>query len=186
MFHAGHVSVLQEAKQRGDYVIVGVYNDHIVNTLLGSNFPIMNLNERVLSVLGCKYVDDVLIDAPYIITKDMIQSMHIDVVLTEKSGAVNGGESMNTSDSSSVVDGGVPCLSDTHAVSPSSSQIMIDPYQIPRELNLLQQITRQSSSMSVYDIVRKVDQQKEKLSIKFLKKKRQEEAFYAQKYGNVI
>lgn len=33
------------------------------------NLPIMTLHERVLSVLGCKYVDDVLIDAPYTITQ---------------------------------------------------------------------------------------------------------------------
>jgi len=46
-----------------------VHNDQIVNTYRGGNFPIMNLHERVLSVLGCKYVDDVLIDAPYKITK---------------------------------------------------------------------------------------------------------------------
>lgn len=51
------------------FLIVGVHNDQIVNTYRGGNFPIMNLHERVLSVLGCKYVDDVLIDAPYKITK---------------------------------------------------------------------------------------------------------------------
>lgn len=51
------------------FLIVGVHNDQIVNKHRGGNFPIMNLHERVLSVLGCKYVDDVLIDAPYQITK---------------------------------------------------------------------------------------------------------------------
>lgn len=51
------------------FLIVGVHNDQIVNKYRGGNFPIMNLHERVLSVLGCKYVDDVLIDAPYLITK---------------------------------------------------------------------------------------------------------------------
>jgi hypothetical protein len=51
------------------FLIVGVHNDQIVNRYRGGNFPIMNLHERVLSVLGCKYVDDVLIDAPYKITK---------------------------------------------------------------------------------------------------------------------
>lgn len=38
----------------GDYVIVGVHNDNVVNQQRGSNLPIMNLHERVLSVLGCK------------------------------------------------------------------------------------------------------------------------------------
>jgi hypothetical protein len=38
----------------GDYVIVGVHNDAIVNQRRGMNLPIMNMHERVLSVLGCK------------------------------------------------------------------------------------------------------------------------------------
>jgi ethanolamine-phosphate cytidylyltransferase len=57
------------APRQGCYLIVGVHNDQTVNTYWGSNMPIMNLHERVLSVLGCKYVDDVLIDAPYAITQ---------------------------------------------------------------------------------------------------------------------
>ena len=40
-----------------------------VNKHRGMNLPIMTLHERVLSVLGCKYVDDVLIDAPYTISQ---------------------------------------------------------------------------------------------------------------------
>ena len=72
MFHAGHISILKEARARGDYLIVGVHSDVVVNKHQGSNLPIMNLHERVLSVLGCKFVDDVLIDAPYVITPEMI------------------------------------------------------------------------------------------------------------------
>jgi ethanolamine-phosphate cytidylyltransferase len=60
---------------------VGVHNDSVTNSHRGMNLPIMNLHERVLSVLGCKYVDDVLIDAPYVITKEMIVSLNISVVL---------------------------------------------------------------------------------------------------------
>ena len=41
----------------------------------------MNVHERVLSVLGCRFVDDVLIDAPQTISKAMIQSLHIDEVI---------------------------------------------------------------------------------------------------------
>ena len=58
MFHSGHVEILKRAKEAGDYLIVGVHNDSIVNAHRGLNYPIMNLHERVLSVLGCKYVDD--------------------------------------------------------------------------------------------------------------------------------
>lgn len=41
----------------------------------------MNLHERVLSVLGCKYANDVLIDAPVEITPDMIASLKISEVV---------------------------------------------------------------------------------------------------------
>ena len=43
--------------------------------------PLMNLHERVLSVLGCQYVDDVLIDAPHEITPDMVDRLNISEVV---------------------------------------------------------------------------------------------------------
>lgn len=91
MFHCGHVSFLNQAKKRGDYLIVGIHGDAIVNEKRGCNLPLMNLHERVLSVLGCRYVDDVLIDAPYIISCDMINSLHITEV-------VHGSNSDNSGD----------------------------------------------------------------------------------------
>ena len=81
MFHAGHVETLELARQHGDYVIVGVHNDTIVNQQRGLNFPILNLHERVLSVLGCKWADDVLIDAPEEITRELLLTLKIDVVV---------------------------------------------------------------------------------------------------------
>jgi len=81
MFHAGHISTLKKAKSMGDYLIVGVFNDAVVNEHRGSNMPILNMQERVLSVLGCRYVDDVLIDAPWVITEEMIKSLNISVVV---------------------------------------------------------------------------------------------------------
>jgi ethanolamine-phosphate cytidylyltransferase len=41
----------------------------------------MNLHERVLSVLGCRFVDDVLIDAPQVVSPVMISSLRIDEVV---------------------------------------------------------------------------------------------------------
>jgi ethanolamine-phosphate cytidylyltransferase len=45
---------------------------------------VLNLNERVLSVLACKYVDDVIIDPPYLITAEMIAALNINIVVTGK------------------------------------------------------------------------------------------------------
>ncbi len=38
----------------------------------GANHPIMHLHERSLSVLACRYVDEVIIGAPWEVTKDMV------------------------------------------------------------------------------------------------------------------
>ena len=56
LFHVGHVDFLEKVKQHADYVIVGLHTDIVVNKYRGSNYPIMNLHERVLSVLACKVI----------------------------------------------------------------------------------------------------------------------------------
>ncbi|EGC40222.1 phosphoethanolamine-cytidyltransferase [Dictyostelium purpureum] len=81
LFHVGHTEALKQAKALGDFLIVGVHDDKTVNQQKGSNFPIMNLHERVLSVLSCRYVDEVVIGAPFSVTKEMIESLHINVVV---------------------------------------------------------------------------------------------------------
>jgi len=84
LFHPGHVSTLKAARERGDYLIVGIHGDAVVNRMQGMNLPLMNLHERVLSVLGCRYADDVLIDAPYEITNEMISSLNISEVVRRR------------------------------------------------------------------------------------------------------
>jgi ethanolamine-phosphate cytidylyltransferase len=82
MFHSGHASILEKAKQLGDYLLVGIHNDGIVNHHRGGTHPVLNLNERVLSVLACKHVDDVVIDPPYVITQEMIAALNITAVVS--------------------------------------------------------------------------------------------------------
>lgn len=52
----GHLDFLEKARKLGDYLIVGLHTDPVVNSYKGSNYPIMNLHERVLSVLACKVI----------------------------------------------------------------------------------------------------------------------------------
>lgn len=54
LFHIGHLDFLEKAKELGDFLIVGLHTDPVVNQYKGGNYPIMNLHERVLSVLACK------------------------------------------------------------------------------------------------------------------------------------
>lgn len=81
LFHVGHLDFLEAASAHGDYLIVGLHTDPIVNRYKGSNYPIMNLHERVLSVLACKYVSEVVIGAPYSVTNDLMEHFHVDMVI---------------------------------------------------------------------------------------------------------
>jgi len=80
LFHVGHVDFLEKVKQHADYVIVGLHTDIVVNKYRGSNYPIMNLHERVLSVLACKFVDEVVIGAPYKVNRELIDHFNVNVV----------------------------------------------------------------------------------------------------------
>merc|ERR1712136_497774 len=80
LFHVGHLDFLEKARAEGDYLIVGLHTDPVVNQYKGANYPIMNLHERVLSVLACRYVDEVVIGAPYSVTADMLDHFKVDVV----------------------------------------------------------------------------------------------------------
>lgn len=65
-------------------MIVGLHTDPVVNRYKGSNYPIMNLHERVLSVLACKYVSEVVIGAPYSVTQDLMDHFAVDIVIHGK------------------------------------------------------------------------------------------------------
>ena len=95
MFHAGHVDLLRRARSLGDFLLVGVHSDVLVNSKRGANFPIMNLNERTLSVLSCRYVGDVVIDPPWHMTREMIAAMDISVVAHGSTGDSNDDEGLD-------------------------------------------------------------------------------------------
>jgi len=81
MFHVGHAQILQKAKELGNYLIVGLYDDQTVNQSKGGNYPIMNLQERVLGVLSCRYVDEVVIGANKVVSKEFIETFRINLVI---------------------------------------------------------------------------------------------------------
>ncbi|CCW62756.1 unnamed protein product [Phytomonas sp. EM1] len=84
LFHVGHIRVLQKARALGDYLIAGIYADKECNRIKNHNYPIMNLNERILGVLSCRFVDEVVMGVPIIITEDIIKSLRIDIVVSGK------------------------------------------------------------------------------------------------------
>lgn len=80
LFHAGHVEFLRSARQLGDFLLVGIYDDQSIRDRRGCR-PIMHLHERTLSVLACRYVDEVIIGAPWEVSKDMITTFNISLVV---------------------------------------------------------------------------------------------------------
>ncbi|KAL9242290.1 hypothetical protein vseg_016307 [Gypsophila vaccaria] len=81
LFHAGHVEILRAARQLGDFLLVGVYADQTVSDMRGPGYPLMNLHERCLSVLGCRYVDEIIMGAPWEVTQDMIKTFNVGLVI---------------------------------------------------------------------------------------------------------
>ena len=81
VLHKIHIEALKKAKELGDYVYVGVYDDMTVNKRKGKYHPVLNINERCLNLLALKYVDDVIFGAPERITEDLVHHLKANVVV---------------------------------------------------------------------------------------------------------
>ena len=57
LLHIGHVTYLEEAKKRGDILIVGINTDASVRKLKGPTRPIQNENDRAAILAALKSVD---------------------------------------------------------------------------------------------------------------------------------
>ena len=79
--HPGVIEKLKLAKAQGDYLYVGLWDDEMIKYYKGSKYPLQGLQERLLMALAIKYVDDVVIGAPYIITEDLIRALNIKKVV---------------------------------------------------------------------------------------------------------
>lgn len=131
MFHAGHIETLRQARESGDFLLVGIHDDATVNERKGSNFPIMNIHERTLAVLSCKYVDEVIIGAPWCVTEDMIKTMNISTV-------VHGSHT----DAGDIITRG-------------GAFADMDPYEVPRRMGILQQV-ESVSDLTVQEVLARI------------------------------
>jgi ethanolamine-phosphate cytidylyltransferase len=57
------------------YLIAGIHDDEVINYWKGVNYPIMNIFERGLCVLQCRYVHAVIFGAPFTPSKAFLTSL---------------------------------------------------------------------------------------------------------------
>ena len=78
LFHAGHVKMLEEAKTKCDYLIVGLQLDPSIDRP-EKNKPTQSVIERYVQLKGCKFIDEIV---PYVSEEDLIDilsSFKIDI-----------------------------------------------------------------------------------------------------------
>ena len=68
LFHAGHVKMLEEAKSKCEYLIVGLQLDPSIDRP-EKNKPTQTIIERYVQLRACKYIDEVI---PYVSENDLI------------------------------------------------------------------------------------------------------------------
>jgi len=79
LFHYGHMNFLKQARTHGDFLLVGIHTDEVVTVY--KRRPLFSMEERVASVEGCRYVDEVVPYAPLTIDREWIEKHDIDLVM---------------------------------------------------------------------------------------------------------
>ncbi len=115
ILHIGHVEILRKARELGNFLYVGVHDDSTINKYRGKNYPIVNLQERTFNLLACKYVDEVIIGAPWMLTEDLIRSLKIKLVVS--------GTDTKYDEYVSVKD-----------------DLNVDPYEVPKKLGIFEEL----------------------------------------------
>lgn len=151
LFHAGHVEILRSARQLGDFLLVGIHTDQIVSEHRGKHYPIMHLHERSLSVLACRYVDEIIIGAPWEVSRDMITTFNISLVVH---GTVAESNSL---------------LSDTS-----------DPYAVPKSMGIFR-VLESAKNITTSSVAQRIVGNHEAYMRRNAKKSKSEEKYYAEK-----
>ena len=78
LLHAGHITMLEEAKRQCDYLICGLQTDPTIDRP-EKNRPVQSVVERYIQLKGCKFVDEIVPYATEQDLEDILRSFVIDV-----------------------------------------------------------------------------------------------------------
>jgi len=149
LFHVGHVEILKAARAQGDFLMVGIHTDEEVTARRGPHLPIMGLHERALSVLACRYADEVIIGAPQMITEDLLTTFGIGLVVR---GTMHEAPNREA----------------------ASEELR---YQVPRRKEMMK-VLPSPSSMTSAILIRRIVENREQFEIRQKKKVVSEGAYY--------
>ena len=79
IFHVGHLNLFRQARELGDYLIVGVHSDSAVESY--KRKPIFGEKNRYEIIRNCRLVDEVIEAAPLKVTEELLDKYKIDVVV---------------------------------------------------------------------------------------------------------
>ena len=79
LLHAGHILMLEEAKNHCDYLIVGLQNDPSFDRPTTKNKPIQSLVERYIQLKGVKYIDEIIVYNTEKDLEDLLKILDIQV-----------------------------------------------------------------------------------------------------------
>ena len=78
LLHAGHITMLEEAKHHCDYLIVGIQNDPTLDRP-EKNAPVQTIVERQIQLAAVKYVDEIVVYNTEQDLVDLLLTLPIDV-----------------------------------------------------------------------------------------------------------
>lgn len=79
LFHYGHVEYLKQCKRMCNFLKVGIHNDKDVEKY--KRTPVLTMEERIKVVESCKYVDEVIPNAPIHVTPEFLKANNIQRVV---------------------------------------------------------------------------------------------------------
>ena len=79
LLHAGHITMLEEAKHHCDFLIVGLQTDPTIDRSDSKNPPVQSLVERQIQLAAVKYVDEIVCYQTEQDLRDLLLTLPINV-----------------------------------------------------------------------------------------------------------